>query len=194
MPGYANKSATDIGGIPNTITVRNIGESEQLLYTASKKSAVMGIHAANRTGGILPVSIYLKRAVTASINLKSLTSNVATLSTASAHGLFVGDSVTISSVDATFNGTYTITAVPSTVSFKYAKTASNVASTAVSPVGTATVSDAIFYLTKDLRVNNGESASVISEPFSVPANYGLYAISGVENAFDVVISVQEGVN
>lgn len=194
MPGYANQSATDIGGVPNTITFRNVGESEQLLYTATKKSAVMSINAANRTGGILPISVYVKRTVTASINLKSLTSNVATLSTSAAHNLFVGDSVTISGVDATFNGTYTITAVPSTVSFRYAKVGSNVASTAVSPVGTATVSNAIFYLTKDLRVNNGESASVIAEPFSIVASDRLYAISGVENAFDVVISVQEGVN
>jgi hypothetical protein len=194
MPGYANKSATDIGGILNTTTVRNVGESEQLLYTATKKSAVMSVRVANRTGGILPISLYAKRTVTASINLKSLTSNVATISTTAAHGLFTGDSVTISGVDATFNGTYTITAVPSTVSFKYAKTAANVASTAVSPVGTVSASDAIFYLVKDLRVNNGESAQIIEEPFSLVATDRLYAISGVENAFDVVLSIQEGVN
>lgn len=194
MPGYANKSATDIGGILSTTTVRNVGESEQLLYTATKKSAVMSVHLANRTGGILPVSVYAKRAVTASVNLKSLTSNVATLSTSTAHGLFVGDSVTVSGVDATFNGTYTVTAVPSNVSFRYSKTASNVGSTAVSPVGSVTASDAIFYLAKDLRVGNGETAQVIEEPFTLSASERLYAISGVENAFDVVLSVQEGVN
>ena len=194
MPGYARPTGADVDGIIATTTVRNVGDSEQLLYTATKKSIVTSIKVANRTGGILPVSVYAKRTVTASVNLKSLTSNVATLTTSSAHGLFVGDSVTVTGVDSTFNGTYTITAVPSTVSFRYAKTASNVASTAVSPVGTVTNTAATFYLVKDLRVDNGDRAEIIDNPFSVVATDSLYAIAGVENAFDVVLSIQEGVN
>jgi len=194
MPGYARQTNTDTSGIIATTTVRNVGDSEQLLYTATKKSEVSSIHVANKTGGILPVSVYAKRTVTASINLKSLTSNVATLTTTAAHNLFVGDSVTVSGVDATFNGTYTITAIPSNVSFRFAKTASNVASTAVSPVGTVTNSDATFYLVKDLRVDNGAKSSIIDSPFSIVATDRLYAISGVENAFDVVLSIQEGVD
>jgi hypothetical protein len=194
MPGYARPTGADVDGIIATTTVRNVGDSEQLLYTATKKSIVTSIKVANRTGGILPVSVYAKRTVTASVNLKSLTSNVATLTTSSAHGLFVGDSVTVTGVDSTFNGTYTITAVPSTVSFRYAKTNSNVASTAVSPVGTVTNTAATFYLVKDLRVDNGDRAEIIDNPFSVVATDSLYAIAGVENAFDVVLSIQEGVN
>lgn len=194
MPGYARQTNTDTSGIIATTTVRNVGDSEQLLYTATKKSEVSAIHVANKTGGILPISVYAKRTVTASINLKSLTSNVATLTTTAAHNLFVGDSVTVSSVDATFNGTYTITAVPSNVSFRFAKTASNVANTAVSPVGTVSNSNASFYLVKDLRVDNGAKSSIIDSPFSIVATDRLYAISGVENAFDVVLSIQEGVD
>ena len=76
--------------------------------------------------------------ITASVTNKALTSNVATLTTAAAHGFATGFEVTITGVDATFNGTYTITGVPTTTTFTYAKTASNVASTAVSPAGTAT--------------------------------------------------------
>ena len=72
---------------------------------------------------------------TKAVNNKALTSNVATLTTSAAHGFEVGQSVTVSGVDATFNGTYTITAVPSSTTFRYAKTASDVASAAVSPVG-----------------------------------------------------------
>ena len=81
--------------------------------------------------------------ITASVNNKALTSNVATLTTTAAHGLAVGMTVDVSGVDATFNGSYTITAVTSTT-FSYAKTASNVASTAVSPVGTAISNDTHF--------------------------------------------------
>jgi len=75
-------------------------------------------------------------AITVSINNKALTSNVATLTTTAAHGLSTGMQITISGVDATFNGEYRITGVPTTTTFTYAKTATNVASTAVSPVGT----------------------------------------------------------
>jgi hypothetical protein len=65
---------------------------------------------------------------------KSLTSNVATLTTSAPHLLLVGESVAVSGVDETFNGTYIITAI-SAVTFSYAKTASDVSSTAVSPSG-----------------------------------------------------------
>ena len=74
--------------------------------------------------------------ITASISNKALTSNVATLTTSANHSFVVGMEVIVSNVDATFNGTYTITAVTSNT-FSYAKTATNVTSTAVSPVGSA---------------------------------------------------------
>jgi hypothetical protein len=194
MPGYARQTNTDTSGILATTTVRNVGDSEQLLYTATKKSEVTAIQVANRTGGILPVSVYAKRTVTASVSNKILTSNVATLTTSAAHGLFTGDSVVITGVDSTFNGTYTITAAPTPTTFRYAKTASNVSTTAVSPVGVVTNSAATFYLVKDLRVDNGGRASIIDYPFSIVASDRLYAISGVENAFDVILSIQEGVD
>ena len=59
---------------------------------------------------------------------KALTSNVATLTTSAAHGFSAGASVIVAGVDATFNGTYTIATVPSTTTFTFAKTASNLAS------------------------------------------------------------------
>jgi len=81
--------------------------------------------------------------ITASVTNKALTSNVATLTTAAAHGFAVGMTVEVSGVDATFNGSYTITAVTSTT-FSYAKTASNVSSAPVSPAGTAYSNDTHF--------------------------------------------------
>jgi hypothetical protein len=61
---------------------------------------------------------------------KALTSNIATLTTGTAHGLVVGDSVAVSGVDATFNGTHVIRTVTSTT-FTYARTAANVTSVAL---------------------------------------------------------------
>ena len=78
--------------------------------------------------------------ITASIPNKALTSNVATLTTTAAHTLAPGMEITVTGVDATFNGNYVITTVPTATTFTYAKTATNVASTAVSPVGTVTSS------------------------------------------------------
>ena len=81
--------------------------------------------------------------ITASVTNKALTSNVATLTTAAAHGFAVGMTAEISGVDATFNGSYTITAVTSTT-FSYAKTATDVVSTPVSPAGSVYSNDTHF--------------------------------------------------
>ena len=103
----------------------------------------------NTYNGVLLVDEYdadkVFPAITVSISNKALTSNVATLTTTAAHGLSTGMQITISGVDATFNGEYTITGVPTTTTFTYAKTASNVASTAVSPVGTG-VAEIIHFI------------------------------------------------
>lgn len=66
---------------------------------------------------------------------KALTSNVATITTSTAHGLDVGNTVTIAGVDATFNGTFVLTAVTATT-VSYAKTATDV--TSVAATGTLT--------------------------------------------------------
>lgn len=74
---------------------------------------------------------------------KSLTSNVATLTTSTDHGFYVGTDVVIADVDGTFNGSYTITQVPTPTTFRYARTAANVASTAASGTATSTTDDRI---------------------------------------------------
>jgi len=77
------------------------------------------------------------KVLTASINGKSLTNNVATVTTPTAHGFRVGMPVVISGVDGIFNGSYTIASIPTTTSFTYAKTNGDVTFLSVSPVGTA---------------------------------------------------------
>jgi hypothetical protein len=83
--------------------------------------------------------------ITVSITNKALTTNVATLTTSAAHGLCIGMQIVITGVDATFNGEYRITSVPTTTTFTYAKTATNVPSTAVSPAGTG-VAEVIHFI------------------------------------------------
>ena len=72
-----------------------------------------------------------------SISNVALTTNVVTITTAVAHGLGVGQIVTVAAVTNTaVNGTYTIASVPSTTTFTYALTASNI--TSVADTGTVT--------------------------------------------------------
>jgi hypothetical protein len=79
--------------------------------------------------------------ITKAVSNKALTSNVATLTTSTTHGFAVNDIVVVSTVDATFNGTYVIASVPTTTTFTYAKTATNVTSTAIAgATGSAVVS------------------------------------------------------
>lgn len=69
-----------------------------------------------------------------SINNKLLNNNTATLTTSATHNLKVGETVLITGVDSTFNGTFVVTAVTSNT-FQYSLIATNVLSAAVSPVG-----------------------------------------------------------
>lgn len=77
------------------------------------------------------------RVITATISGKALSNNVATITTSTAHGFRVGMPVTIAGVDSTFNGSYTIATIPTTLTFTYAKTASAVGQTAASGTATA---------------------------------------------------------
>jgi len=75
---------------------------------------------------------YLRnRATEIAVTVKAISSNVATITTSSAHGFVIGEQVTISDVDSTFNGTYEITSLPSNTSFTFDKTAADLVSTTV---------------------------------------------------------------
>jgi len=74
---------------------------------------------------------------TTTITNVALTSNVVTITTAVAHGLGTGQIVTVAATTNTgVNGTYTLASVPSTTTFTYSLTASNI--TSVADTGTVT--------------------------------------------------------
>lgn len=107
---YANdlQQAHDIS--PVTTAVSFIGNTNRLAFAISSITA--GTNVTN----------------------KQLTSNVATLTTQTAHGLVVGDKVWVEGVGSPFDSTtseYTITAVPTSTTFTYARTNTNISSTAV---------------------------------------------------------------
>ena len=101
----------------------------------------------------------LRGVLTPAVSNKALTSNVATLTTSSAHNLLAGDEIVVTDVDATFNGTYVVLDVPTNVTLTYDKVAANVVSAAVSPTGTITYGPDILEIdTRDHEVAlNGDA-------------------------------------
>ena len=85
---------------------------------------------------ILPLLVSYSSAVTN----RRIKSNVATLITNTPHNYIVGSSVVVSSVDATFNGTYTVTAIDGEYQFSYAKINADIDNNAVIPHGTTYLS------------------------------------------------------
>ena len=121
------------GGSGTTVTTNNLSVGEPMIFSGA------GNQADIIDEGLVVEYARTVSAITNTVTNKALTSNVATLTTGTAHTYRAGDVVVISSVDATFNGTYSIIAVPTSTTFTYAKTAANVTSAAVSPVGGTSV-------------------------------------------------------
>ena len=82
----------------------------------------------------------LLESYSSAVTYRRLASNVATLTTNTPHNYIVGSSVVVASVDATFNGTYTVTAVGGQYEFSFAKTNADIAMNAVIPHGTTYLS------------------------------------------------------
>ena len=122
------------GGAGTTVQTGSLAVDNSIIFVGNNNTtdAVdLGLLAEYATG-ITPN--------TKTITNKALTSDVATLTTGTAHGYAVGDIAVITGVDATFNGTYVITSVPTSTTFTFVKDAANVTSAAVSPAGSVTVS------------------------------------------------------
>lgn len=120
------------GGAGTTVETSNLAVTDPLIFTGSGNQADIS------DLGLITEHTVSVSPITATISNKALTSNIATLTTSSAHGYRAGDVVVVTGVDATFNGTFSIIDVPLTTTFTYAKTATNVVS--ASATGSASVS------------------------------------------------------
>ena len=75
-----------------------------------KQRLIAGIN--NYLFEVTPITSY-------TVNAGQLANNIATLKTSTAHNFAVGSQVTIASVSASYNGTFSVTAVPSATEFSY---------------------------------------------------------------------------
>ena len=103
---------------------------------------------------------------------KALTSNVATL-TIGSHKLTVGSTINVANIDATFNGTYVLTAVAATT-ISYARTASNV--TSVTSAGTVTQDSILVWDQYDVdKIDVGGKLTHFID-YTAGVDYPVYAI------------------
>jgi len=76
------------------------------------------------------------RATRKEVITKARSGNVATLTTSQPHGYVVGEKVYVNKVGSSYDGTFTITELPSATTFSYANTGSNQVSTSLPQRGT----------------------------------------------------------
>jgi hypothetical protein len=120
------------GGAGTTVSAANLSVTDPLVFVGKDNPADL------LDLGVVTEYTTSVSTITRTVSNKALTSNVATITTSATHGFAVGDYVVVSGVDATFNGTYLVASVPTTTTFTYAKTATNVTSAAAT--GSAVVS------------------------------------------------------
>jgi len=132
---YFNRAVTFLGSLSSAIT------------TASQLTNYIAINYPT----VARFKVYdLTQAKENDITNAVLTSNVVTLTTRYAHGFSVGDVVDVADMaNAVYNGTYTITVVPSTTTFRYARTNGNIA-TAATTVGSVVLGNGMLFATADV--------------------------------------------
>lgn len=105
------------------------GGAGGVTVTVTPKTAIVILNGPQQFFAIITGGGTVMVATIASTNGAVRGSNIVTITTTSAHGLSVGQSVTISGVaDGSFNGTFTVSSVPSTTTFTYAQTGSDATS------------------------------------------------------------------
>jgi hypothetical protein len=119
------------GGEGTSLETSTLAVADPLIFVGNNNTT-----DAVDLGLIAEYGTALASTLTNTVTNKALTSNVATLTTGTAHSLAVGDIVVVGTVDATFNGTHVVASVPTSTTFTFAKTNANVTSAAVSPAGT----------------------------------------------------------
>jgi len=131
------------------------------------------------------------------ILLRSLTANVVTITTTSAHGFEVNDIVVIKGVDTAVDGTFAITAVPSTTQFTYGLYTGNIPEGTMIGTATATVSPSVTYASYGgFTYNSDVDISVSGEEYSgknVPnKTYRGYELQNIGDALETYSNTVDG--
>ena len=132
------------------------------------------------------IKIYVATSTNLSVEAKQISSNVATLTTTSAHGLLPGDYAKVYNVDEDFDGIHQVISSPTADSFTFALVGDDLLETSVVPNGVAEVPNENFYIALDaIRVDNVSAANPL---------YGLTGYSIVQNSQQETISKSPNTN
>lgn len=118
-------------------TATNVGDYEVSCYISVLGPLTGPANIVNTTTNeAITIVGSLRGLTTKTVNTKAISNSLATIGTTTAHGLVIGDSVTISGMGYPYDGVQIIDGVPTTTSFQFVISSANVSQVAAS--GTVT--------------------------------------------------------
>lgn len=151
---FYQSNASDASTGPQTVYTANNGSS-------GVNSILVELDAANTSSAGITVSAFIQdtSATLGSITSIASSSDVATVTTGSAHGLKVGQYVNVTGSSTNFvNGMYKVASVPSTTTFTYAQ---NSGASNGSAAGTIVIYKA-YHIVKDAPVPSGSTLKIVA--------------------------------
>ena len=151
---FYQSNASDASTGPQTVYTANNGSS-------GVNSILVEVDAANTSSAGITVSAFIQdtSATLGSITSIASSSDVATVTTGSAHGLKVGQYVNVTGSSTNFvNGVYKVASVPSTTTFTYAQ---NSGAANGSAAGTIVIYKA-YHIVKDAPVPASSTLKIVA--------------------------------
>ena len=151
---FYQSNASDASTGPQTVYTANNGSS-------GVNSILVELDAANTSSAGITVSAFIQdtSATLGSITSIASSSDVATVTTGSAHGLKVGQYVNVTGSSTNFvNGMYKVASVPSTTTFTYAQ---NSGAANGAAAGTIVIYKA-YHIVKDAPVPSGSTLKIVA--------------------------------
>ena len=170
----------------------------QLVYNANNGSSgvnsiLVELDAANTGTAGVALSCFIQDTSSTLGSITSITSSsdVATVTTGSAHGLSVGQYVMVTgSTTAYVNGMYKVASVPSTTTFTYAQNASAANGTAA---GTKVIYKA-YHIVKDVTIPASSTLKIVSgQKVVLNSNDKVYAYASAANV-DIIAGILQEVS
>ena len=152
---FYQSNASDASTGPQTVYTANNGSS-------GVNSILVELDAANTSSAGITVSAFIQDTSSTLGTVSSIasSSDVATVTTASAHGLKVGQYVNVTGSTTNFvNGVYKVASVPSTTTFTYAQNSG--ASNTSGASGTIVIYKA-YHIVKDAPVPSGSTLKIVA--------------------------------
>jgi hypothetical protein len=176
------------------VTIANVGASfdGKHVVTATPTTTTFRYASVGTTQSTTALSANVK-----TVLLRSLTANVVTITTASAHGFNVNDIVVIKGVDTAVDGTFAITATPSATQFTYGLYTGNILEGGMVGTATATVSPSVTYASYGgFTYNSDVDIAVSGEEYSgknVPnKTYRGYELQNIGEALETYSNTVDG--